>query len=86
MGLDHWGNLAGPVPGTHRFYDYWLHSSFGSPHDTFCDTRASPEKGGFHVNSSSISLSPVSEVCGIFSNEALPSSPGSQEQCQECLA
>lgn len=84
--LDHWGNLAGPVPVSHRLYDYWLLLSFGSLSDTFCDRRASPKKEDFPISSSSVSLCPVSEVCGIFSNEVLPSSPGSQGQWQECLA
>lgn len=42
--------------------------------------RASPQGGAFLVTSKSIPLSPVSEMCDIFSNKFVPSSSGKQHR------
>lgn len=41
--------------------------------------RASPQKGIFQVSSCSVHPSPVSEVCGVFSNKDLPSNSGANQ-------
>ena len=47
------------------------------PSDTM---RASPQKGNFQVSSCSIHPSPVSEVCGVFSNKDLLSNSGANQR------